>query len=339
MPLSDVIKKLKSGHDLHVDEVRSVFDAIFIGSVAAESIGTFLLALHDKGETSDEIRGAVLSMREKALTMSAPENTIDIVGTGGDGRNTLNISTAVAMTVAACGVKVAKHGNRSATSKSGSSDVLTALGINIEPPFPILEECLAEANLCFLFAPRHHPVMRYVVDVRKKLRVQTIFNLLGPLTNPANVKHHLIGVYDNKWLFPMAQVLRDLGSESAWLTHGRDGMDELTICDTSDVVSLYKVSIDKTILEPKDANIPLLTTPESLHGGDASYNAAALTKLFAGEKGAYRDIVLYNAAAALFVSKRASDLITGVTLAAQALDNGAAQAVLNKVVKLTNQAK
>ncbi len=337
MSLAPILYKLREKENLSVAETQAVFDQIFAGEVPEASIGAFLLALHRKGETADEILGAVTSMRSKAVTISAPPHAIDIVGTGGDARGTLNISTAAALVVAACGVPVAKHGNRAATSKSGSSDVLAAMGINLEPPFEILEQCLSEANLCFLFAPRHHPAMRHVAAIRKKLGVRTIFNLLGPLTNPANVKRHVIGVYSADWLVPMAEVLHALDSESAWLTHGQDGMDEITTVTTSDVVTLQGDTIAKFTLSPEDADITP-PAPEELQGGDAAANAAAMTRLLAGEKSAYRDIVTLNAAAALVLSGKAADIREGVRLAAESLDTGAARDILQKLIDVTNKA-
>ncbi|MFA4995461.1 MAG: anthranilate phosphoribosyltransferase [Bdellovibrionales bacterium] len=336
MSLAPVLHKLRDKENLSVDETREVFDSIFSGDVSEEPLAAFLLALHRKGETSDEILGATLSMRSKALTITAPPDTMDVVGTGGDSKGTFNISTAAALVVAACGVPVAKHGNRAATSKSGSSDVLAALGINLEPPIEILEQCLEEAHLCFLFAPRHHPAMRFVAPVRKKLGVRTIFNLLGPLTNPANVKRHLIGVFAPEWLVPMAEVLHSLGSRSAWLTHGQDGMDEITTVTKSNVASLHGDKIGQFTVSPEDAGMTL-ANPSELEGGNAAMNAEAIKGLLAGEKSAYRDIVTLNAAAALVVAEKAADLRQGSEIASEHIDNGAAQDVLQKLVELTNK--
>jgi anthranilate phosphoribosyltransferase len=336
MSLAPVLHRLRGGENLSAAETRDLFDAIFTGEVPEDHLAAFLLALRRKGETAEEILGAVTSMRDKAVTINAPAGAIDIVGTGGDARGTWNISTAAALVVAGCGVPVAKHGNRAASSKSGSSDVLAALGINLEPPLEILEQCLAEANLCFLFAPRHHPAMRHVAAVRKKLGVRTIFNLLGPLTNPANVKRHLIGVYSSDWLLPMAEALHDLDSEAAWLTHGHDGMDEITTVTKTDVVTLQGDEIRRFDLSPEEVDItpPL---PEELQGGDAIANAEAITTLLAGAKNAYRDIVVINAAAALIIGGKALDLQQGARLAAESLDNGAARDTLRKLVDVTNR--
>ena len=334
--LASFLHKLRDKKDLSSYDTREIFDAIFTGAVSEDAIAAFLLALRRKGETADEILGAVQSMRAKAITISAPENAIDIVGTGGDAKGTFNISTAAALTVAACGVPVAKHGNKAATSKSGSSDVLAALGINLEPSMDTLQECLHEANLCFLFAPNHHPAMRFVAPVRKKLGVRTIFNLLGPLTNPANVKRHVIGVFASEWLVPMADVLHALGSTQAWITYGQDGMDELTTTGKSDVVALEDDLIKTFSVAPEDVGLPR-ALPEELQGGDPAANAAAIRDLLAGRKSSYRDIVLLNAAAGLVVGGKAAHLREGVSMAGECLDHGAAQGVLEKLVALTNK--
>ena len=336
MSLVPEITRLRAGESLTSAETQDIFDQIFSGGIPEAEISAFLLALRGKGETTDEILGAVKSMRSKAVTIPSPPGVIDIVGTGGDAKGTLNISTAAALVVAGCGVTVAKHGNRGASSQSGSSDVLAALGINLDASFDILEKCLAEANLCFLFAPRHHPAMRYVADVRKKLGVRTIFNLLGPLTNPANVKRHLIGVYSADWLMPMAEVLQELDSDAAWITHGQDGMDELTVTSSNDVMTLHGDEMSQFILSPEDADLNR-ALPEQLQGGDAQVNAKAIIKLLAGEKNAYRDIVALNAAAALIVAGKVSDIRQGVVMACEAIDKGAAQSGLHRLIDLTNE--
>ncbi len=335
MALATLLYKLRERENLSESETRKVFDDIFSGEMPEERIAAFLLALRRKGETVPEILGAVKSMRAKAKTIPAPPDAIDIVGTGGDAKGTLNISTAAALVVAGCGLPVAKHGNRAATSLSGSSDVLAALGLNLEPPMDVLEKCLHEANLCFLFAPRHHPAMRFVAGVRKKLGVRTIFNLLGPLTNPANVACHLIGVFSAEWLTPMAEVLGALGSKAAWVTHGRDGMDELTTTDASDVAALKDGTITSFTLSPQAFGLAP-PAPEALQGADAAANAQAIKTLLKGEKSAFRDIVALNAAAALVVGGKASDISHGLVLAFESLDSGAAEKVLRKLIELTN---
>jgi anthranilate phosphoribosyltransferase len=335
--LSPFIQKIRGKQSLSVDESRAAFDAIFTGAVSEEQLCEFLLRLLKKGETPDEILGAVTSMRAKAVTIEAPPHAIDIVGTGGDSRGTFNISTAASFVVAACGVPVAKHGNRAATSKSGSSDVLVALGVNMESSFAMLERCLDEANLCFMFAPRHHPAMSHVANVRKKIGVRTIFNLLGPMTNPANVKRHLIGVYAKEWLRPMTDVLHALGSQAAWHAHGRDGMDEISTIMPSDIVALKDNAITEFSVSPNDVGVKTPTLQE-LQGGDADCNAVAIHRLLQGEASAYRDAVTLNAAAALVVSGKVVDLRQGLALACDSLDSGAARGTLEKVVDLTNRA-
>lgn len=330
------LEKVARGTDLSASETQSAFDIIFEGHVPDEKIAAFLLGLHKKGETVDELLGAVKSMRGKMVPLQAPPHTMDIVGTGGDAQGTLNISTAVALVVAGCGVPVAKHGNKAATSKSGSSDVLKALGINLEPPLSVVEQCLAEAKLCFLFAPRHHPAMKHVAEVRKKLGVRTLFNLLGPLTNPAQVTHHLIGVYQLEWLGPMAEVLKLLGSEAAWIAHGHDGMDEITTTGPTDIVELRNNMIQHFTLEPSQVGLPQVSVAK-LKGGDAAFNAMALRELLKGAKNAYRDIVTFNASAALIVAGKAQDLKQGMRLAESSIDSGAAQRTLDILIRLTNE--
>lgn len=334
MSLAHALKKLEYRHDLTRDEAHSCFDAIFAGDAPPEDIAAFLLGLQTKGETVDELLGAVESMRAHMLAIPAPPGTMDIVGTGGDNHGTLNVSTAVALVVAGCGAPVAKHGNRASSSRSGSSDVLAALGINLDTDFVTLEECLAEAKCCFLHAPRHHPAMKHVAEVRKKLGVRTIFNLVGPLSNPAQVKRHLIGVYDLEWLGPMAEALKTLGSEAAWLAHGHDGMDEITTTAPTDVVELRSGRVSHFTLEPEQVGLPRAKL-EDLKGGDAAQNAEAIRQFLRGAETPYRDIALFNAAAALIIAGKAADLRQGRARAAEAVDSGAALGVLEKLVNLT----
>lgn len=337
MSFKSFLGRIDSKQNLTADEASDAFDAIFEGKVDANDIAAFLLGLKNKGETVDEIMGAAWSMRKRMIAISAPANAMDIVGTGGDAHGTLNISTAVAIVVAACGVPVAKHGNRAASSRSGSSDVLAALGINLEANPAALQRCLEKANLCFMFAPRHHPAMRHVAEVRKQLKTRTIFNLLGPLTNPANVKRHLIGVFSRDWLEPMAKVLHTLGSEKAWLTHGQDGMDEITTTAPTNVVELNQGRFDRFILEPEQVGLHRARL-EVLKGGEAEHNAIELKRLLQGQHGTYRDIVMFNAAAALVIAEKTESLQDGLKMAEQAIDNGAARRTLEKLITLTNEA-
>jgi anthranilate phosphoribosyltransferase len=335
MLINQVMQRLTAGQDLSTAEARAVFDRIFRGELVESELQHLLIALRDKGESVAEILGAAQSMRSHMQALTAPVGAMDIVGTGGDGRNTLNVSTAAAIVVAACGVPVAKHGNRAASSRSGSSDALRELGVNLEPSWAALERCATELGLIFLFAPRHHPAMRHVANVRRAIGTRTIFNVLGPLTNPANVKRHLLGVYDQALLRPLAEVLQALGSESAWLAHGHDGCDEITITAPTDIVAMNQGQIKDFTVSPETAGLPRASL-DAIQGGDASVNAEAIRRLLAGERSAYRAIVLLNAAAALVVATKAPDLKQGAQLAASVLDSGAAAAKLAKLCELTN---
>ncbi len=339
MPLASALHRLAARHHLSAEDAQTAFDRIFEGAVPAEQIEAFLMALRDKGETAEEIRGAAASMRGHMLPVEAPPGAIDIVGTGGDMQGTLNVSTAAAFVTAACGVPVAKHGNRAASSLAGSSDVLAALGVNLEADLPALRRCLDEAHICFLFAPRHHPAMRHVAPIRQKLKTRTIFNLLGPLTNPANVRLHLIGAFDAAWLEPMAQTLQALGSDAAWLAHGRDGTDEITTAAETDAVELRGTSsLRRFVIDPAQAGLPR-SRPGDLKGGDAAHNAAAIRALLRGDKGPYRDIVALNAAAALVVAGKAADLREGVARAMAAIDTGDAARTLELLARLTSEVR
>jgi anthranilate phosphoribosyltransferase len=273
-------------------------------------------------------------MRAKCHPVRAPAGAIDIVGTGGDGKGTLNISTAAALVVAGAGVPVAKHGNRNLSSQSGAADALTELGLDVMVGPEVVERCLAAAGIGFMMAPMHHPAMRHVGPVRAELGTRTLFNLLGPLTNPAGVTRQLTGAFAARWLEPMAEVLRALGSEAAWLVHGADGTDEISIAGPTEVVTLKGGGLDRMTVVPADAGLP--THPfEAILGGSPAANAAALRRLLAGERGAYRDAVLLNAAAALLVAGAVADLPAGAARAAESLDSGAAQGKLDALVRLT----
>jgi anthranilate phosphoribosyltransferase len=300
-------------------------------------MGGFLMALRVRGETVEEITGAATVMRSKMTTIKGPPGAIDICGTGGDGTGSYNISTASQFVVAACGVPVAKHGNRAASSKSGASDVLEALGVNIEADFALVEKALAEAGTCFLMAQRHHSAMRHVGPARVELGTRTIFNLLGPLSNPAKVKRQLIGVFARQWIEPLAAVLRDLGHERAWVVHGAGGMDEVSTLGPTQVAELKDGKITTFEVTPADAGLPTATLAD-LVGGDRDHNAAALRGVLEGKPGAYRDIVVLGSAAALIVAGKADSLEQGATLAADAIDSGRALEVLNRLVRITNMA-
>ena len=314
---------------LSPEAAASAFAQIVDGGCEDAEIATFLQTMAARGETVAEVAAAARVLRARALTIAAPNGAIDVCGTGGDGKHTRNISTAVAIVVAACGVPVAKHGNRAASSRSGAADVLAALGIDTGMAPERVEACLAQLGIAFLFAARHHGAMARVAPVRRALGTKTIFNLLGPLANPAGVRHQLVGVYDARWVRPLAEVLRELGAERAMVVHGLDGMDELTVTGPSRAALLADGAITEFAVTPGDAGLGV-HPPAVLTGGDPAENATALTALLGGEPGAYRDVVLLNAAAALQVAARAPDLGSGAALAAAAIDSGAARALLQR---------
>lgn len=327
-----------TGRALTRPEAEAAFEIIMSGDATPAQMGGFLMALRVRGETVDEITAAASVMRNKALKIQAPADAIDTCGTGGDASGTYNISTAVALVCAGLGVPVAKHGNRSLTSKSGAADVLTALGVDIDCAISLIEEAIRDANVGFLMAPRHHGAMRHVAGTRVELGTRTIFNLLGPLSSPAGVKRQLIGVFSRDFVKPMAEVLRNLGSVHAWVIHGSDGLDEITTTGPTHVVELKHGSLSEFEIGPADAGLKL-AKPEDIKGGDPTFNAAALRRLLDGENGAYRDIVLLNAAAALIVAGKAGDLREGAALAATSLDQGGAKAALEKLVAITNRSE
>jgi len=331
-----LIAKVADGNSLSVDEARQAFDIMMSGDATPSQMGGFLIALRLRGETVDEITGGVMTMREKMIPVEAPADAIDIVGTGGDATGTVNISTATSFVVAACGVPVAKHGNRAASSKTGAADVLTALGVNTDADVALVRQALWEAGICFMMAPRHHGAMRNVGPTRVELGTRTIFNILGPMSNPAGVKRQLIGVFSPQWLRPMAETLRALGSEKVWVVHGSDGTDELTTTGPSHVVALEDGDISEFDVNPEAAGIAQATLAD-LKGGLPEENAVALNRVLAGEPGAYRDIVLYNAAAALTIADKTADLKAGVAMAAEAIDSGEAQARLAQLVEISNR--
>ena len=304
-------------------EADAAFAALFEGAATPAQIGGLLMAMRVRGETVDEMAAATGAMRARMNRITAPEGAMDIVGTGGDGRKTLNISTAAALVVAGAGVPVAKHGNKALSSRSGAADALTELGINIMATPAQSQAALKEAGLCFMMAPVHHPAMRHVGPPRAELGTRTIFNLLGPMTNPAGVKRQLTGTFDAKWCRPMAATLREMGSDHVWLLHGSDGTDELAISGDSFVVELKDGEITEFTVTPEDAGLPRHDFSEIV-GGDAAHNAAAVQALLDGEKSGYRDAVLLNAAAALLVAGRAGDLREGAAMAAESIDSGAA---------------
>jgi anthranilate phosphoribosyltransferase len=326
---------VRAGGTLDADASARVFEAIMTGGVAEADLTAFLIAQAERGPTVPEIVGAVRAMRAEMREIAAPEGAIDLCGTGGDGHGTLNISTAVSFVVAGAGVPVAKHGNRSASSKSGAADILEALGVKIDLTPTRASQVLAETGIVFLFAQVHHPAMRHVGKVRSQIKRRTIFNLLGPLASPAKVKHQLVGIYSRDWLLPYAEALKALGSSRAMVVHGADGLDELTTTGVTYYTSLENGRVTQGEIVPEDAGLGRATLA-SLRGGDAVENAAALRRLFTGQNGPYRDIVLLNAGAALMVSGAVADVKEGVTLAAQALDSGTARAKLDELIKASN---
>lgn len=331
-----LIAKLAAGSSLTEIEAQAAFDHIFSGDVTPAQLGGFLMALRVRGETIEEITGAVLAMRAKMLRVKAPAGAIDIVGTGGDGHGTYNVSTLASLIVASCGVPVAKHGNRASSSRSGASDVLTALGVKIDLAPAEVESCIAEAGVGFMSAQAHHASMRHVAPVRVELGARTIFNLLGPLANPAGVKYQMLGVFAASWLEPLAQALRNLGSERVWLVHGADGLDELTTTGPSLVTALEGGAIRSFEITPEAAGLPRASLAD-LKGGTPAVNAAALKAVLEGARTPYRDIAVLNAAAALVVAERAADLREGAALASAAIDEGRAADTLAKLIKVSNR--
>lgn len=331
-----LIGRVAGGAALSADEAHAAFDAMMAGAATPAQMGGLLMALRVRGETVDEITGGARAMRARALRIDAPEGAIDTCGTGGDGKGTFNISTAAALVVAGCGVPVAKHGNRALSSRSGSADLLTALGVDIDADMALVRAALWEAGIGFLMAPRHHGAMRHVAPTRRELGTRTLFNLLGPLANPAGARRQIVGVFDPKRARDMALVLRNLGSERAWIVHGSDGIDELTTTGPSTVVALEDGVLRGFEVTPEDAGLPR-AAPEDLAGGDAARNAAIVRAVLDGAPGPARDVVVLNAAAALTVAGRAADLKEGATLAAQAIDGGKAAAALARLVAISNR--
>jgi len=334
--LKSTIAIVATGQTLSVEQSRQAFDIMMSGDATPSQMGAFLMALRLRGETVDEISGGVMTMRDKMVRISAPDDAVDVVGTGGDSSGTYNISTASGFVVAGCGVPVAKHGNKAASSKSGSADVLTALGVNLDYDMILVEKALAEAGICFMMAPRHHGAMRHVGGTRVELATRTIFNLLGPLSNPAGVKRQMIGVFSLDWVEPLAEVLRNLGSEHVWIIHGSDGLDEITTTGTTHVAELKDGEIRTFEISPEDAGLPF-GDPADLKGGDAETNALALNALLDGHESAYRDIVLLNSAATLITAGRAADLREGADMAAESIDSGSARQALDQLIEISHE--
>ncbi|MBN9037994.1 MAG: anthranilate phosphoribosyltransferase [Rhizobiales bacterium] len=328
------IAKVAGGQPLTFEEARDAFDVVMSGEATPSQIGGFLMALRVRGETVAEISGAVATMRAKMLPVSAPADAIDIVGTGGDGSGSYNVSTCAAFVAAGAGVRVAKHGNRALSSRSGAADTLAALGVNIDIGPERIGACIREAGVGFMFAPAHHSAMRFVGPTRVELGTRTIFNLLGPLSNPAGVRRQLVGVFASEWVEPLAHVLKELGSEAVWVVHGA-GLDEITTAGATRVAALENGEVRSFEVTPEAAGLPR-ATPGDLTGGDAAHNARALRAVLEGARNAYRDIALLNAGAALVVAGQAASLADGVALAAAAVDDGRAAAVLDRLIAVSH---
>jgi anthranilate phosphoribosyltransferase len=332
--LKGLIALAAQGKSLTQAQAEDAFNVMMSGEATPAQIGGFLMALRVRGESIDEITGAATVMRQKMTRIEAPAGSIDVCGTGGDGAHTLNISTAVAFVCAGCGVKVAKHGNRAASSKSGAADVLTALGVNIDADLAIVERALWEVGTTFMWAQRHHSAMRHVGPTRTELGTRTIFNIMGPISNPAGVTRQLIGVFSPQWLEPIAQVLDNLGTEHAWIVHGSDGLDEITVTGPTDVCELKDHHIRRFQVAPGDIGLST-SSSSAIRGGDPESNAAAIRDLLDGKTGAYRDIVVMNAAAALVVADAASDFADGARMAMASIDDGRALKTLEHLIRMT----
>ncbi|WP_425408750.1 anthranilate phosphoribosyltransferase [Hyphococcus sp.] len=329
------LARAMSGDPLSADEMRAAMLELFSGNASDIEIAGFLAALRTRGETVEEIAAAARTMRDLAVQVDAPDDVLDTCGTGGDGAGTYNISTAAALIAAGCGVKIAKHGNKAASSKSGSSEVLDALGVKLDIPPDRIRDCIENANVGFMFAALHHKAVRHVAAARKGLGVRTIFNVMGPLSNPAKARRQVMGVFARDLIRPIAEVMPHLGVERAWVVHGSDGLDELTTTGPTSVASLENGTVTEFEITPEDAGLKR-AAPADLVGGEPSENAKAIKNLLDGEKGPFRDIAVLNAAAALIVAEKAAGLAAAARLAEKAIDEGAAKAALNKLVELSN---
>src|ERR1700732_4442674 len=333
--LKSIIGKVATGATLSRDEAASAFNSMMSGEATPSQMGGLLMALRVRGETVDEITGAVSAMRAKMLRVQAPADAVDVVGTGGDGSGSVNVSTCASFIVAGAGVPVAKHGNRALSSRSGAADVLSSLGVKIDIKPEHVGRCVHEAGIGFMFAPAHHPATKNVGPTRAELGTRTIFNLLGPLSNPAGVRRQMVGVFSRHWIEPLAQVLRNLGAESAWVVHGSDGLDEITTSGPTHVAALERSTVRTFTISPEDAGLARVK-PEALKGGDAKDNAQALLDVLKGKKGPYRDVAILNAAAGLVVAARAKDLMHAVALATKSVDSGEAEGRLDRLIAVSN---
>jgi anthranilate phosphoribosyltransferase len=331
-----LMQKVATGASLTEEEIADAFETMMSGVASPVQMAAFLMALRVRGETIPEITGASRLMRARMLPVEAPPDAVDIVGTGGDGHNTFNVSTCAAIVAAGAGVPIAKHGNRAVSSLSGASDVLAALGVKIDLQPVAITRSIAKSGVGFMWAPLHHPAMKAWAPARAELGVRTILNLLGPLANPAGVKRQVVGVFNAAWTEPIAEALNNLGSVHAWVVHGSDGLDEITTTGPTRVTELKDGKIHTFEVRPSDAGLPPATL-EDLKGGDATVNAAAIRELLGGEQGAFRDIVVLNAGAALLVGGKAANLREGAERAARAIDDGSAARALDQLVAATNE--
>ena len=330
-----LIAKVATGATLSREEAAGAFDRMMSGEATPSQMGGLLMALRVRGETVEEITGAVTTMRAKMLGVKAPPDAVDVVGTGGDASGSFNISTCAAFIVAGAGVPVAKHGNRALSSRSGAADVLQALGVKIELTADQVGACIRDAGIGFMFAPAHHPAMKNVGPTRVELGTRTIFNLLGPLSNPARVKRQMIGTFSKQWVEPMAQVLKNLGAESIWVVHGSDGLDEITTAGPTTVAALENGKIRTFEVGPEDAGLSR-SKSEALRGGDAEHNAKALLDVLKCKRSPFRDVAILNAAAALVVAGKAKDLKQGAMIAAKSIESGEAEGRLDRLIAVSN---
>ena len=333
--LKALIAQVATGAQLTRQQASDAFDSMMSGEATPSQMGGLLMALRVRGETVDEITGAVSAMRAKMLPVNAPANAIDVVGTGGDASGSYNISTCAAFVVAGAGVPVAKHGNRALSSRSGAADVLAALGVKIDLSPEAIARCISEAGIGFMFAPAHHPAMKHVGPTRVELGTRTIFNLLGPLSNPAGVKRQMVGVFSRQWVEPLAQVLKNLGAEHAYVVHGSDGLDEITTSGPTFVAALENGAVRTFEITPEEVGLARVA-PDALRGGDAETNAKALRTVLQGAKSAFRDVAVLNAAAGLVVAGMVGDLKAGVATAQKSIDSGEAAKRLEKLIAVSN---
>ena len=333
--LRQLIQKVSGGATLSQEEIRTALDQMTAGAATAAQMGAFLMALRVRGETVEEITGAAQMLRDRMNRVEVAPGAVDIVGTGGDAHGTYNVSTCASLVAAGAGIRVAKHGNRRVSSMAGASDVLSTLGVKLDVPFAVIARCVAEAGVGFMWAPMHHPAMKHWAPVRAELGIRTIFNLLGPISNPAGVKRQVVGVFSRQWVEPIAHVLNKLGAEHVWVVHGHDGLDELTTTGATDVAEVKNGAVRMFEVTPADAGLAPARLSE-LKGGDEHANATAIRDVLAGKRTALRDIAVLNAAAALIVAGKATNLMDGAALGAHSIQSGAAQKALDKLVAITN---